>query len=49
MSAFDMPVRPSEPTRRNVVDPAAFGAGRSVSPAKAFTRSMERADQETRA
>ena len=33
--------------QEEVVDPAAFGAGRSVSPAKASTRSMERADQET--
>ena len=45
MSALLMPVRPSEPTSRNVVDPAAFGGGRSVSPANASTRSIEWLDQ----
>ena len=49
MSAFDMPVRPSEPTMRNVVVPAALAAGRSVSPRNASTRSIEPADQEIRA
>jgi hypothetical protein len=41
-----MPSRASEPTSRNVVEPAAFGDGRSVSPANASTRSIERVDQE---
>jgi hypothetical protein len=45
MSALLMPVRPSEPTSRNVVDPPAFGGGRSVRPANASTRSIDRLDQ----
>ena len=40
-----MPVRPSEPTSRKVVEPAALAGGRSVNPANASTRSIERLDQ----
>ena len=40
MSAVDMPSRASEPTSRNVVDPSALGAGRSVRPANALTRAI---------
>ena len=49
MSARDMPVRPSEPTSRNVVEPAALAGGLSVSPAKASTRSILRVDHESSA
>ena len=47
MSALLMPVRPSEPTSRKVVEPAALAGGRSVTPANASTRSIERLDQES--
>jgi hypothetical protein len=43
-----MPVRASEPTMRNVVEPSGLAAGRSAVAANASTRSIPASDQTSR-